>query len=67
MKLTVIEHADPSVGLFESSYEVEAPFDNDSIEADKDELKAFKDMIIDVYCEFAFGGVSAYYEFEKPL
>jgi hypothetical protein len=68
MKLTVIDHADPSVGLFEASYEVETPFNdpNDSIE-DEDELNTFKEMIIQAYAQFSIGRVSAFYEFEKPL
>lgn len=64
MKLIVIDHADPSVGIFQQTWEVDCPFTSDS---DKETLEYFRNQIALLYKEFGFGYVEAIYDFEFAL
>lgn len=63
LTLTVIDHADPSVGIFSTSYDVLTPFTSD--EVDSEEREFFKQAIIAAYSEFAAGKVTAFFNDEK--
>ncbi|MBJ7436565.1 MAG: hypothetical protein JHC54_12820 [Acinetobacter sp.] len=58
--LTIKDCGDESVGIFASSYDVQAPIDG----RDSEEIEAFRNAMIAVYSEFAFGKVTAIYDFE---
>lgn len=70
MKLYITDHADPSVGMFPCTWEVEVPFNvNDAaIRAYKvgngSELGLFKNSIEEIYEGYCDGRCEAYYEFE---
>lgn len=61
-KLFVTDHADPSVGLFTSSYSIESPFDQSD---EKEDIEWFRKAQIDIYKEYAAGKITAEYEFER--
>ena len=62
MKLYITDHAEPSVGIFESRYDLDCPLDQNN---EPEELDQFKKMAIGLYSEFSFGRVSAIYDFER--
>jgi len=62
MKLYITDKGDPSVGIFDETWTVEAPFNEDDVDAL--DLNEFKNMIIDVYKEFSFGKIIGQYENE---
>lgn len=73
MKLFVTDHADPSVGMFPCTWEVEVPFlvDDAAIKGYKGanypsscELYLFRWAIINLYADYCDGRCEAYYEFE---
>ena len=64
MKLIITDHGDESVGLFPTSYVIEAPV---SLNDDKDLIEEFKQRAIDLYSEFVFDKVSAIYGFEIAI
>lgn len=64
MKLIVTDHADPSVGMFQQTWEVDCPFTSDS---DKETLEYFRNQIVSLYKEFGDGYVEAIYDFEFVL
>ena len=61
MKLIVTDHADPSVGIFTQTWAIECPFD---AESEGEDLEFFKDSIVEVFRNFAFGKVTAEYDYE---
>lgn len=61
MKLHVTDKGDPSVGIFDKSWEVECPLTK---RCDSDDLDFFREKIVAIYSEFAFGRVTATYDFE---
>jgi hypothetical protein len=61
MKLFITDFADPSVGLFQASYDVVCPFEKEDVHA----LSFFKEEIKKIYSEFAEGKVVAEYDFER--
>ncbi|HMW08416.1 MAG TPA: hypothetical protein PK079_23900 [Leptospiraceae bacterium] len=61
MQLIIIDHADPSVGLQETTYRVDVPFDKNS---DKEILEMFKNSILHSYAMFCFGKMTLLYDFE---
>ena len=62
LKLIIVDHADPSVGLLESRYEIDCPFDSD---ADVEDRKLFATEAISAFVEFAQGKLTYYYSDEK--
>ena len=73
MKLFVTDHADPSVGMFPCTWEVEVPFLVDDAAIKKYKLQStteycelswFKTQMFDLYEEYCEGRCEAYYEFE---
>ena len=61
MKLLIQDHADPSVGLMPTTYEVDVPFGDDS---DKEILDMFKDSMLHAYSMYCFGKITLLYDFE---
>ena len=61
MKLLITDHADPSVGLQETTYEVDVPFEKDT---DKEILDMFKDSMLHAYAMYCFGKMTLLYDFE---
>ena len=61
MKLYVTDKGDPSVGIFDETWEVECPLD---ISDDSYASNYFREKIITLYSVFAFGRVTATYDFE---
>ena len=70
MKLFVTDHADPSVGMFPCTWEVEVPFLVDDAakkeyrRGDDSELDYFRNDIQELYNSYCDGRCEAYYEFE---
>lgn len=71
MKLFITDHADPSVGMFPCTWEVEVPFEvGDSgvkqyySHPKESDLVFFKEKIKEVYELYCDGRCEAYYEFE---
>lgn len=71
-KLIVTDKGDPSVGIWECSWIVEAPFtEKQAIEYsksndkdDKETLEFFRSKIVELYKEYSEGRIIAEYEFE---
>ena len=63
LALTVIDLADPSVGLGQAEWHVSCPFNLG--EVDNDELEAFRQAAIEFYAPFADGKIIAFYSTEK--
>lgn len=61
MNIVVSDQGDESVGLFGSSYTIETPISETD---DIDEIELFREMVIDVYSNFAHGKVTAFYQWE---
>ena len=61
MKLFITDHADSSVGLMPTTYEVDVPFSDDS---DKEILDMFKDTMLHAYSMYCFGKMTLLYDFE---
>lgn len=61
MKLIIIDHGDPSVGIFPMNYEVDTPIDKDS---DVDDRTWFKKQLTLLYKEFAEGRLTLDFEDE---
>jgi hypothetical protein len=67
--LTVIDLADPSVGLMQAEWQVACPFDLGDV--NNDELEAFRQAAIELYAPFAEGRLiaeynNAFYNMEQP-
>ena len=62
MKLIVIDKADPSAGILESTYEITCPFERN--EVDEHDLKDFKWIVTCLYSHFAVGKLQVLYDFE---
>ena len=62
MKLIVQDKGDPSVGIFECSWEVECPFSQK--DAEPETLEFFREEIRKLYQEFAEGRIVCEYDFE---
>ena len=62
LKLIIVDHAEPSVGLLESRYEIDCPFDSD---AGVEDRKLFAIEAISAFVEFAQGKLTYYYNDEK--
>lgn len=58
LKLIIKDHADTSVGIFESTYEIDCPFTSD---ADTDMRYYFAKFALSLYAEYAEGKVSCFY------
>ena len=54
--LIVIDHGDPSVGIWEQSWEIQCPFFEDEDQESKD---WFREQIIGVYKDFCDGKCTA--------
>lgn len=71
MKLILTDKGDPSVGIFETTWEVDVPlqdFKDAKMELDYvQELQFFKESIKKVYEEFAEGRIIAHYDFEIEI
>ena len=71
MKLYITDHADPSVGMFPCTWEVEVPFsvsDTDILQYKTTGnlgLDMFRDDMRRVYQDYCDGRCEAYYEFEN--
>ena len=63
MKLFITDHADPNVGLFSSTWEIECPFENNV--DDKEFHEWFRTAQIEIYKEIAVGKITAEYDFER--
>lgn len=68
IKCIIIDKGDPSVGIFETTWEVDSPWNREDIE-DEDaiserDLEWFREKVKDLYSEFTQGRVSAIYDFE---
>ncbi len=61
MKLFITDHADPSVGLMPSNYEIDVPFEKDS---DKEALDDFRNKVEEIYKTYSFGEITLLYDFE---
>lgn len=61
MKLLITDHADPSVGLMPTTYEVDVPFEKDS---DKEAFDDFKEKMLHAYSMYCFGKMTLLYDFE---
>lgn len=61
-KATIIDYADPSVGLMQRDYSVDLPFEFDEIEADEREF--FRAKLTELYGEFAEGKIIIHFEDE---
>lgn len=57
-KLIVIDKGDPSVGIFEHSFEIDCPFFTN---AEQDDLDFFREQMIKMYQEYSEGKIIAYY------
>jgi hypothetical protein len=70
MKLFITDHADPSVGMFPCTWEVEVPFlmsDSEIKEykvGNGHEWDYFKNDIEELFASYCDGRCEAYYEFE---
>jgi len=62
MNIIVTDHGDPSTGIYPASYTVETPFR--AHEIGEESLDYFKAYIVDTFQEFAFGRITAMYDFE---
>jgi hypothetical protein len=62
LKLIITDHADPSVGLFERSYEIDCPFGS---EADIEDRKLFAVEARLLFADFAQGKLTSHYSDEK--
>lgn len=62
LKLIVRDAGDPSVGIFPTIWEVDAPFSREHDEP-KD-LNDFRNEVIKLYKEFAEGKLTVLYDFE---
>lgn len=61
MKLIVTDKGDPSVGIFETSWEIDAPLQSTE---DSESLEFFRSEIIKLYKEFSEGKIIAEYDHE---
>lgn len=61
-KLFITDHADPPVGAFSQTWDVECPLEKD---AEFEEIEFFRNAMIEAFNEFAFGKVTAEYDFER--
>ena len=61
LKLIITDHACPSVGLFERSYEIDCPFGSES---DIEDRKRFATEVIPAFDDFAQGKLTYYYSDE---
>lgn len=68
IKLFITDKGDPSVGIFETGWVVEAPVyikdTNNISEDEKEELEFFCEKMIEVYKEFCDGKCIAYYDYQ---
>lgn len=62
MKLYIDIAGDPSVGIWDQQFSVEAPFEKDDVE--KEDLEDFRDAITKLYTEFSGEKVYCSYDFE---
>lgn len=65
--LYVTDNGDPSVGILECGWEVQAPFTKKEVKVgavDKESVEFFRNETINIYKEFAQGQVTAIYNFE---
>ena len=61
-KVTIIDFADPSVGLMQRDYSVDVPFD--LFDADTETREFFRTKIAELYGEFAEGKIVVYFQDE---
>lgn len=63
MKLIITEKGDSRVGIFDSSYEIECPFNFD--EVSESDLKDFAIYQLSIYSEWSHGKLT--YQYELPI
>lgn len=61
-KATIIDYADPSVGLMQRDYSIELPFD--LFDGDTDTREFFRTKIAELYSEFAEGKIVVHFQDE---
>lgn len=64
MKLYITDKGDETVGVFGQTWTIEAPFE---YEAESDDCEWFRENILEIYKEFAFGAIVAVYDFEQKI
>ena len=64
MKIVIFDKGDTSVGIHETHYFVDCPFSENDNELEDHELDDFKKRIIDIYANYGFGRITAFYDFE---
>ena len=71
MKLFITDNADPSVGMFPCTWQIEVPFLVDDAakkkyrKGDDSELGLFHFAVFQLYRDYCDGRCEAYYEFEN--
>lgn len=68
IRLIVRDAGDPSVGIFEQTWDVDTPFPEPKFDGSDDysydEMNHFRSLIVKAYKDFAQGRISALYDFE---
>lgn len=60
MKIIIEDLGDPTVGIFSRTFIVECPFELGDVDAE--EMKAFKDDVLEIYKDYADGNIIALYD-----